>query len=66
MFRNSDSAVQDHFRQEHPLESKNIKWKILHYGLNNYFKRIMIESMYIKESQGSRLMNGCVSKLLRT
>ena len=66
IFLNSESAVKDHFKDDHPNASitSSISWRILHSGIKHYKQRQTLEAMYIKQAN-SALMN-CVGQILHS
>ena len=52
------SAVYNHFLDCHNDTRKQISWSILHFGLHNFKKRMIVEAMHIRKHRHS-LMNGC-------
>ena len=67
MFLNfSNSAVRDHFTSDHPNSEISVKWKILHFNVRHFQKRLVLESMYIKSVNPNVLMNNCNGAYLRS
>ena len=60
LFLNSpESAVREHFTLKHPGFEPSIKWKLLHSGVSNYQKRLVLEALYISNVDPTKLMNNC-------
>ena len=61
IFLKSDSAVREHFTQDHPgiCLQTNVEWDLLRSGVFHYHKRLVLESMYIGNYSSDHLMNGC-------
>lgn len=65
--KHPNSAVFSHFKDNHTTEAiiQNITWRIVHRNLQNWHKRVNLESLYISEVPKHLLMNGCFGRQLK-